>query len=61
MRTEIDLFFVRGSKLTLFLCASKKKLVSSVSMEVDLFFVWVVQIDLISVWGIEVDLISVQG
>ena len=57
MRTEIDVF-VRGSRLTLFLCAGRKLLVFSVSMEIDLVFV-MVEIDLISMWGIELDLISV--
>ena len=52
------MFFVRGSKLTLFLCAGRKLLVFSVSMEIDLVFV-MVEIDLISMWGIELDLISV--
>ena len=52
------MFFVRGSKLT-FLCAGRKVLVFSVSMEIDLVLVMVVDIDLISVWGIELDLISV--
>ena len=58
VRTEIVMFFVRGSKLT-FLCAGRKVLVFSVSMEIDLVLVMVVDIDLISVWGIELDLISV--
>ena len=59
MITEIDMFFVRGSKLTLFLCESKL-LVFSMSMEIDLAFVMVV-IYLISMWGIELDFFSVQG
>ena len=53
------MFFVRGSKLTLFLCESKL-LVFSMSMEIDLAFVMVV-IYLISMWGIELDFFSVQG
>ena len=57
MRTEIDTFFVRGSKFTLFLCAGRKLLVFSVRMETDLVSV-MVEIDLISAWGIELDLIS---
>ena len=40
-----------GPKLTFF----------SVSIEVDLVFVWVVEVDSISVWAIELDLISVYG
>ena len=44
------MFFVRGSKLTLYLCASRKLLVFRVSMEIDLVFV-TVELDLISVWG----------
>ena len=48
-----------GSTLTLFLCAGRKLLVYSVSMEIDLVLVIVVEIDLVSVWGIELDLISV--
>ena len=36
-----------------------KSLGFSVSIEIDLVFVWVVDIDLISVWGIEHDLNSV--
>ena len=58
MMTEIDMFLVRGSKLTLFLCAGRKLLVFSVTMEIDLVLV-TVQFDVISVWGIESDLISV--
>ena len=50
---------MRESKLTLFLYAGRKKLGSSVSIELDFVVVWVVEIDLISLWGIEVDLISV--
>ena len=38
-------------KLTWFLNAGRSSLVFSVSMQIDLHFVWVVQIDLISVWG----------
>ena len=39
-----------------FLYAGRKSF--GVSIEIDLFFVWVVDIDLISVWGIELDLPS---
>ena len=39
------------SKLTWFLNAGRKSLVVSVSTQVDLYFVWVVQIVLISVLG----------
>ena len=46
---KIDLVFVCGSKVTCF----------SVSMQIDLVFVMVVEINLIAVWGIELDLISV--
>ena len=44
-----------------FLDAGRKSLGFSVSIEVDLVFVWVVDIDLISVGGIELDVISVYG
>ena len=57
--TEIDMFFVRGKKMTLFLFASRKLHVFSVNMEIGLVLVIVVQIKLISVWGIESDLVSV--
>ena len=59
MWTEIDKFFVRGSKLALFQCAGRKLRVFSVSMEIDVFFFMVVEIDSVSVWGIELDFISV--
>ena len=55
------LVLVRGSKWTLFLCAYQKLLVSSVRIEVDLFFVMVFEIDLISARGIELHVISVYG
>ena len=42
-----------------FLDAGRKSPGFSVSIEIDLVFVWVVDIDLISVWGIEHDLKSV--
>ena len=47
------------STLTSFLNASRKSLVFSVSMQIDLYFVWVVQIDLNSVWWIELDFVPV--
>ena len=47
------------SKLTRFWDAGRKSLGFSVSIEIDLVFVWVVDVDLVSVWGIELDLISV--
>ena len=50
MTTEIDMFFVRGSTLTSFLCVGRKLFVLSVSTEIDLVFV-MVEIDLISAWG----------
>ena len=50
---------MRGSKLTLILCACHKLLVFSVSMEIDLVLVMVVEKDLISVCGVELELISV--
>ena len=49
---------MRGSKLTLFLCAGRKLLVFSVNTENDLVLV---ETDLISAWGIELDLISAVG
>ena len=39
--------------------AGRKSLGFSVSIEIDLVLVWVVDIDLILVWGIELGLISV--
>ena len=45
--------------IDLVLKSGRKSLVVSVSMQIDMNFVWVVQIDLISVWGIELDLILV--
>jgi len=53
------MLFMRESKLALLLCAGRKLLGLSVSMEIDLFFVTVVQIYFISVYGIGLDLISV--
>ena len=44
-----------------FLDAGRRSLGFSVSIEIDLAFVWVVDIDLISVWEIELDVISGQG
>ena len=49
----------RWSKLARFLDAGRKSLGFSVSIEIDLVFVWVVDTDLISVWGVELDLILV--
>ena len=46
---KIDLVFVCGSKVTCF----------SVSMQIDLVFVMVVEIVLISVWWIGIDLVFV--
>ena len=46
---EIDSVFGYGPQLAWF----------SVSIEIDLVFVWVVDIDFISVWGAKQDLISV--
>ena len=45
--------------MTQFLDAGRKSPDFSVSIEIDLVFVWVVDIDLISARGIELDLISV--
>ena len=45
---KIDLVVERGAKITCF----------NVSMQIDLYFMWVVQIDLILVWEVELDLIS---
>ena len=69
VRAENDFFcnfeidwpgFCVWSKLTWFLHAGRKALGFSVSIEVDLVFVWVVEIGLISIWGIELDLISCE-
>ena len=53
-------FLCGWSKFTPFWDAGRKSLgfISSVSIEIDLVFVWVVDNDLISVWGVEIDLIS---
>ena len=58
--TKLDLFFVRGSKLTSLLCAGRKWLFS-VRGSIDPVFVWVVKTDLLSVWVMELDLFSVKG
>ena len=57
----IDLVFVWVVVVEVdpFLDAGRKSPGFSVSIEIDLVFVWVVDIDLISVWGIELDLILV--
>ena len=47
--------------MTRFLDAGRKSLRFSVSIEINLVLVWVVDVDLISAWEIELDLISVQG
>ena len=47
--------------LSWFLDAGRKSLGFSVSIGMDLVFVWVADVDLISACGIELDLISVQG
>ena len=60
MTTEIDMVFVRESKLHCFYVRVEITCFT-VSMETDFVFVMVVDIDLISVWGIELDLISVWG
>ena len=55
------MIWLRGwSKLTWFLNAGRELLVFSVSIQIDLLFVWVVQIDLTSVRGVELDRIPVQ-
>ena len=58
---NVTLFLCKGSKLTCFMYADRKSLDSSVSIEIDFVFVWVVEIGLISMSGIEVDVISVKG
>ena len=50
---NVTLFLCKGSKLTCFMYADRKSLDSSVSIEIDFVFVWVVEIDLISMWGVE--------
>ena len=45
--------------MTCYLCVGRKSLVFTISMTIDVVFVWLVQIGLISVRGIEFDLISV--
>ena len=47
--------------MTRVLDAGRKSLGFSVSIEIDLILVWVVDINLISVRGFEVDLIYVEG
>ena len=49
------------SKLNWFLETGRKPLGFSVSIEIDLVFVWVVGSDLIPLWGTTLDLISVEG
>ena len=51
--------FVRGSKLTLFLCAGRRLLILGVTVAINWVFVMVIKLDLLSVWGIQLDLISV--
>ena len=53
------LVLIYGSKLPWFRYASRKSLGFSVSIELDVVFVWVVEIELSSLWGTELDLISV--
>ena len=48
-----------GGRNVLVLDAGRKSLAFSVSIEIDLVFVWVADIDLISVWRMELDLMSV--
>ena len=62
MLWSINLVFVLVVvELTRLLDAGRKSLGFSVSIEIDLVFVWVVDNELISVWGIELNLISVGG
>ena len=53
----IDTFFVRESKLTLFLCEGQKLRVSRVRVTIGFVSVMVVEIDLISTGGIKLGLI----
>ena len=46
-------------KLTRFLDAGRQSIGFSVSIEIDVFLVSVVDVDLISVWRIKLDMISV--
>ena len=48
---SIDLVLCRWSKLTWFLDAGRNSFGFSVSIEIHLAFVWVVDVDFISVWG----------
>ena len=68
VQAENDLFLAWGSIHcgfvlviidSIFLFQGRKSLDISVSMAIDLVFVWVVEIDIISMWGMELDLISV--
>ena len=59
MKDRIWLGFSVGIQSDLFLDAGRKSLGCSVSIEIDLVFVWVVDMALISVWGIQLDLSSV--
>lgn len=57
VKTEIEMVFGPGSKLTLSIAAGRKCSVFSVSVEID--FVFVMGINLMSAWGIEIELVSV--
>ena len=70
LRAEVNLFWVLWSmdfvfvwvvvvNIDLDLDAGRKSLCYSVSIEIDLVYVWVDNIGLISVWRLELDLISV--
>ena len=50
---RLTCFLCGWSKLTRFLDAGNKSLGFSMRIEIDIFFLWVVDIDMISVWGID--------
>ena len=68
MRDENRLFFMWGSinfvfmrmvEINLVFVCWSKSIDLSVNMQLDFFFVCVVEINLISLWGVEIDSISV--
>ena len=59
MRGSNYLVFVRVVQIDLVFVCWPKILGFGVSIELDFFFVWVVEVDLILLLGIELDLISV--
>ena len=61
MKDRIWLGFSVGIQSDLFLDAGRKSLGCSVSIEIDLVFVWVVDPDLISVWWVSIYMVFCRG